>query len=214
MPKKRHQGLEASIPNIIALERYKNVQFNMRSHFFGVCITDDLTKKFYRRTKWLKLLSHIHLQCCNWTGKKTWVKRLERMQTGIKIFLSFNQKQVILQSALREKLMYVYFVHSLFFVNTDSLGNTEPGLTAFRCCVNLYFRKVVWGSWTTGNQGLWNMNLKSQEGKIVCIVTRILSLIEGFGENPRNKVEGWGVEVGWEQSAFQITAFKTRFFVL
>ena len=26
MPKKRHQGLEASIPNIIALERYKNVQ--------------------------------------------------------------------------------------------------------------------------------------------------------------------------------------------
>ena len=53
------------------------------------------------------------------------------------------------------------------------------------------------------------MNLKSQEGKL-CIVTGSLPN-EGFGGN---QVESWGVEVGREQSAFQLTAFKTRFFVL
>ena len=37
---------------------------------------------------------------------------------GLKIYLSFNQKQVILQSALLEKLMYVYFTHD-FDIDID-----------------------------------------------------------------------------------------------
>lgn len=65
MPKKRHQGLEASIPNIIALERYKNVQFNMtmRSHFLGMFVLQmTLLKRFIEEpSEWTEVIVIAYL---------------------------------------------------------------------------------------------------------------------------------------------------------